>query len=614
MCGIYGHLKKHGKENSLHVCLEGLKKLEYRGYDSAGIAGIVNQEIIAYKTVGKVSALNKALENSPLRLDIAIAHTRWATHGGITEKNAHPHFDDKTNVAVVHNGIIENYQKLKAFLIREGITFYSETDTEVISQLIAYYYESNLLEAVQKTLKELEGSFAFACIHKNHPDTLIAAVSTCPLSIGVCKITQDQFIASDSYAFSGRPLDVFHLHDNECAVLTKEGFQIYNEKGSEIKKESESLDIEKNEITKEGFEHFLIKEIYEQPETIEKALRNRIDEKNGTAHFEELKISDAVLKKVDQVVIIGCGSSYHAGFAIASILESCAKIPTRVEIASEFRYTDPLLSPDALIIVISQSGETADTLAALRQVQTQRCPTIAICNVKGSSLTRLATSSLLLHAGPEISVCSSKAFTSQLTLLLLLALKLSRLKGMPLEEGKKFIQELHELSKYALLVLEKEKEIASFARKYGHFQHFFFIGRKQMYPTCLESALKLKEISYLHATGYPAGEMKHGPIALISEDVPTIAFCGNKHTQDKMIGSLMEIKARGGPILGFIPSDFNEAIAILDDYITLPSEIQDFFAPIPYAIAGQIFAYHMAKIHGTDIDQPRNLAKSVTVE
>ncbi len=614
MCGIYGHIKNGGEENSATICIDGLKKLEYRGYDSAGIAGIHLGKIVSYKTTGKVAKLDKVVQENSLNLPMAIAHTRWATHGGITEANAHPHFDEQKTIALVHNGIIENYQALKRNLLKSGVQFVSDTDTEVISQLISYHYKGDLAEAVQKTLPQLEGSFSIALIHKNHPNHIVAAARGCPLAIGICHKSRDVFLSSDSNTFSGEALDVFYLHDSEYAVLSETAINVHHINGSKLTKSFEVVNPEEKLTSKEGYEHFLLKEIYEQPLSIEKALQGRLDFLNGTAHFEELSISDASLKTTSRILILACGSSFHAGCIAKQVIESYAKIPTEVEIASEFRYRNPIISENTLVIAISQSGETADTLAAVKEAQKSGSSVLALCNVKRSSLSRLASSTLWLNAGPEISVCSTKAFTSQLSLLMLLGLKIARVKGMDLEQGREFLLEMEKLPGQIFSVLSKADEIETIANKYALFKDFFFVGRNYMYPTCLESALKLKEISYINASGYPAGEMKHGPIALISKDLVTIALCGNNHTIDKLLSNLMEIKSRGGPIVAFAPENFKQILSVTDDVIFLPETILDSFAPIAYSIAGQLLAYYVAKFLGTDIDQPRNLAKSVTVE
>jgi len=614
MCGIYAHLKTGGNENSASICIEGLKKLEYRGYDSAGIAGVHQGKIISYKSIGKVNLLQKTIEQDQVGLNMAIAHTRWATHGCVTTENAHPQLDHNETIALVHNGIIENYLSLKNELSSKGIKFTSETDTEIITQLISHYYEGNLTQAVQKAIAKLEGAFAIALIHQDHPDRIIAAVRSCPLVIGICPTTSNIFISSDTTAFLGRPLDIFYLNDEEIAELTTSKIKIINAQGISINKPRKRLGLENTPISKEGYEHFLLKEINEQPKAITKALSGRIDMQNATALFEELTITDNELRQCNEIVILACGSAYHSGLIIASIFQKEAEITTRVEIASEFRYSDPLLTDKTLVIAVSQSGETADTLAAVKIAKKFNAKVIAFCNVENSSLTRESHCTLWLKAGPEISVCSTKAFTNQLIVLALFAIKLARLKTMSFKKGFTLLSHLQNIPQILSNVLSKSAEIKKYAEKYAHYEHFFFIGRQNMYPTSLEAALKLKEISYINATAYPAGELKHGPIALISPVVPTIALAGNMQTFPKLLSNLMEIKARNGPILVFAPEGNTQILSITDDVIFLPNILPDTLSSFLYAGATQLFAYHIAKIHNRDIDQPRNLAKSVTVE
>lgn len=614
MCGIYAHLKTEGEENSAVICLEGLKKLEYRGYDSAGLAGIHEGKIISYKSVGKVNLLEKKIGLNPARLDIAIAHTRWATHGAVTLPNAHPHFDHHETLALVHNGVIENYLTLKEELMAHGISFRTETDTEVICQLVSFYYEGKLLPAVQKALSRLRGAFAIALIHRDHPDTIIAAVKSCPLVVGICPVTRNIFLSSDSTAFLGKSLDIFYLNDDEVAELTTSKIEIINGDGISIQKPRERLGGEAISISKDGYEHFLIKEIFEQPAAVNRALSNRIDYAMATAFFEELTLSDEELRLVSDIVIVACGSAYHAGLIVAPFLQKEAGIPVRVEIASEFRYSNLFIKDKTLIIAISQSGETADTLAAVREAKKYGSKVLALCNVMRSTLSREANSCLWQKAGPEISVCSTKAFTNQVILLMLFAIKFARLRGMSFANGIEFLVHLQKVPQVLAEVLKKNEEILRLAKKYVNYEHFFFVGRQYMFSTALEASLKFKEISYNNAFAYPAGELKHGPIALISPAVPTIALAGNLSTFEKLLSSLMEIKARNGPVLAFAPAGKKQILSITDDVIFLPDSLPDSLAVFPYAVATQLFAYHVANLLDRDIDRPRNLAKSVTVE
>lgn len=614
MCGIYAYLKTEGEENSAAICIEGLKKLEYRGYDSAGLAGIHQGKIISYKSVGKVHLLEEKIEQNPIGLDIAIAHTRWATHGAVTITNAHPHRDQHDKIALVHNGVIENYLSLKEELLDQNVRFTTDTDTEVVCALISHYYQGNILQAVQKSLERLHGGFAIALIHLDHPDTIIAAVRSCPLVVGICAKTKNIYLSSDSTAFLGKSLDVFYLNDEEVAELTRSKIEITNGKGIKVQKMRERLVGDEISISKEGYEHFLIKEIFEQPKAVNRVLANRIDFAKATAFFEELTLTDEQLQKVQDIVIVACGSAYHAGLIIAPLLQKEAMIPTKVEIASEFRYSNLFISKNTLVIAISQSGETADTLAAVTEAKKYGAKILALCNVPRSTLTRLADCTLWQKAGPEISVCSTKAFTNQVALLLLFAIKFARLKAMSFEKGIDLLLHLQKIPEVLQEVLQQNEEIKKLATKYYKYEHFFFIGRQSMYPTALEASLKFKEISYNNAFAYPAGELKHGPIALISPSVPTVALAGNLHTFDKLLSNLMEIKARNGPILAFAPKGKKEILSITDDVIFLPDSLPDSLMVFPYGTATQLFAYHTAHLLDRDIDRPRNLAKSVTVE
>ncbi|MCI5053152.1 MAG: glutamine--fructose-6-phosphate transaminase (isomerizing) [Simkaniaceae bacterium] len=612
MCGIFGYIGPKTQE-TVQRCLEGLKRLEYRGYDSAGIAGLSQGRLITLKSVGKVENLCSEVENDNPTFDVAIAHTRWATHGKLTKENAHPHYDHQSSLAIVHNGIIENYADLKDHLKKHSIEFASETDSEVIAQMVAHQFRGDLLTSVRKTLPMLKGSFALAMIHKDYPETIVATARECPLVIATDRQTGETYISSDTNAFSG-DLDVLFLKDDEVALINRSKVEVYASCGKTIEKSRERLGIDLQKISKEGYEHYMLKEIFEQPYTIKQTLKDRYSEEFGTAVFEDLKISPTDLQATHHILILACGTSWHAGCVAASMLENLARIPTQSEIASEFRYTNPIVSENTLVIAISQSGETADTLAAVREVKAKGAKVIGLCNVRNSTLTREAHSCLFLNAGPEVSVCSTKAFTSQLTLLSLFTLYMARLRHMGKQEGQSFLQDLRKLPRLVESVLLQVEKIEDLARAYAHYENFFFLGRRYMFPASLEAALKLKEISYLNAIGYPAGEMKHGPIALICENLPVIAMCGNRQTQEKMMSNLMEIKSRGSPILAFAPKGCEHIEDIADDILWLPNDISDELACIPYSVAAQLFAYYIAVVRQTDIDQPRNLAKSVTVE
>ena len=616
MCGIFGYMgASKDKKRSINVCLQGLKNLEYRGYDSSGIAGVLDGSIKSCKQVGKVSLLETLLAKQELEMEGAIAHTRWATHGKPTKINAHPHADEKNTCAIVHNGIIENHHVLRNKFIDSGVTFQSETDTEVIAALISNHYQGDILSAVQKATQDLEGSFALAVIHRDHPNTLIVCAHESPLAVGLSKDRSESFIASDANAFKGYDVDVIFLKDGQIAKVTANTAEMFEANGAPLKIEPINLNLASETISKNGFDHFMLKEIHEQPQTIQDALEGRIDLEFGTAKFTELKNWVCDLQKSHHILILACGTSWHAGLLAASLFEDLARIPTQAEIASEFRYTNPLISEDTLVIAVSQSGETADTLAAVREAKAKGAKVIGFCNVPHSTLTREADETIFLRAGQEISVCSTKAFTSQLCVLSLFALHMARIRHLSKEEGQSFLQDLIKLPTKVKQVLAKSKDIEAFAKKYSSFEHFFFLGRRYMFPTCLEAALKLKEITYLNAGGYPAGEMKHGPIALVNPALAVIALCGNTQTKEKMHSNLMEVKSRGSPMLAFAQDDDEYIGDITSDVLYLPKS-SDLLAPIEYSVALQLFAYYVAVQRGLseDIDTPQNLAKSVTVE
>lgn len=607
MCGVFGYI---GKRDPLQVCLAGLKQLEYRGYDSTGIGGIYQGEIAFCKRAGKLFNLEKKLVLP--QMDLAIAHTRWATHGKVNDQNAHPHLDSRHSIALIHNGIIENYAELRESLIAEGIPFVSETDTEVVANLIAKYYQGDLVKALNKALSFLRGIFAFLVIHKNHPDEIVATARECPLSIGIDDEKTESIISSDPNAFQGSSLNILFLRGGEIARVKKNEVAIFNSEMIRMIKKTERLEIESKPPSKEGFEHFMLKEIFEQPSTMQKALLGRTD--HDEPFFEELKMSQEFLKSIKQLWILGCGTSAHAGQIASILMEDLARLPASVEIASEARYRNPILSPETLIIALSQSGETADTLAAMREVKKHGCKVLGICNVKNSTLAREADAIIFLKAGPEISVCSTKAFISQLAVLTLLAVYFGRLKeNISKSAAKNLFHELQKIPSHIQTILDRSNKIRQFAQKYAQYDNFFFMGRRYMYPTCMEAALKLKEISYANANGYPAGELKHGPIALLSSRFPVIAFCANDQTRDKISSNLTEVKARGAPVFAMAPENYAELKIIADDIFWVPKTIDE-FAPFTSTIAGQLFAYYIAKERGCDIDQPRNLAKSVTVE
>lgn len=609
MCGIIGYF---GVLDPIKRCIDGLKKLEYRGYDSAGIAGIDGDRLVICKEVGKIPFLEKKIKLKNLKLEkLAIGHTRWATHGKPSERNAHPHIDGDRSLALVHNGIIENFDSLKDLLRKKGISFDTDTDTEVIAKLISTNYKGDILEALQKSLKEIKGSFAIALIHVKNPEMILAASRESPIAIGFDDEKKEILLSSDPNAFLGNNLNVFYLKNDEVVVIEKGAIQLFDQNGKKITRKTQLLLGENRAPSKDGFEHYMLKEIYEQPATIQKAMLGHILEEFGTAHFSNLKPLATELAATKNILIIGCGTSWHAGCIGALMLENIARIKTRAEIASEIR--NPIISDDTLVIAISQSGETADTIAAIREVKAKGAKILGICNVKNSTLTREASSCIYLKAGPEMSVCSTKAFTSQITILSLFSLFMARLRHLSKEDGQKFLRELKKIPKIVKNVISKADEIKDLAKKYSKYEHLFYLGRQYMYPTALEAALKLKEISYLNANAYPAGELKHGPIALIDNNLPVIAFCANRHTYDKMVSNLMSIKARGAPILSLTRKGSKELEKISDDIFHL-QETTDEFAIFESTVFSQLLAYFIAKERKREIDQPRNLAKSVTVE
>lgn len=586
MCGIFGYI---GPKDPLQECMLALEQLEYRGYDSTGIAGIAGGKIHFCKEMGKLANLKQKIRLAPL--EVAIGHTRWATHGKVSTPNAHPHLDEQASMAIVHNGIIENYASLREGLQQSGIRFRSETDTEVVAQLISQNYQGDLVEAVQKTIPLLKGQFAIALIHKNHPDHIVAFARDCPLSIGYNDKQTESIVSSDPNAFLGATLNVLFLKNDEVAKVQKGKIEIFDRNRKPVSKKSERLVGHSTPPSKEGYEHFMLKEIFEQPSTIQKAFWDQIQ-------FESIPPE---IKKARSVWFIGCGTSSHAGAIGALLLEDIAKIPAHCEIASEARYR--IIPPGTLVVAISQSGETADTLSAVREIRARGHKVFGLCNVHNSTLTRETDGCFFLNAGPEVSVCSTKAFTSQIAVLYLFALYMA---GQASDEIKKIPKQVEQ-------VLKQAPEIAQIAKKYSRYNNFFFMGRRYMFPTCLEAALKLKEISYVNANGYPAGELKHGPIALIDTQFPVIAFCANEETQEKILSNLQEVKARGAPVLALAPQTLKAVAPIADDVIWLPPA-PDELAPFASSVAGQLLAYYIAKERGCDIDQPRNLAKSVTVE
>ncbi len=612
MCGIICYI---GKQNAIPILMEGLKRLEYRGYDSAGLAAInsENKMELYLKSVGKVGELERKLKKQSIFCDYGIAHTRWATHGKPTEINAHPHSDCNNKLFLVHNGIIENYEVLKNELIKKGHKFISDTDTEVLAHLIEDNIENSdcFEEAVRKALSLIEGTFGIAVIHKDFPRKIIVARRGSPIIVG---IGENEYIAaSDINAFIRYTNKVIYLNDDEMALLNDNNLVITDLNLKEIKKKPETIEWEYTEDEKEGFKHFMLKEIYEQPKTVENAIRGRLIEGDGISKLGGL---EPVLEKIlslKRLTFISCGTSYYAGLYGKYVFEMLTDLDVDVDYASEFRYRNLKLSEADGVVAISQSGETADTLAALREAKRKGALVLGLVNVVGSTIAKETDAGVYCHAGPEIGVASTKIFVSQCVILNLIALLIGRRKGLSIFEGMNLIKEIKKLPENISRILDNSDSIREISKKYLPYKNFLFIGRHLNFPIAMEGALKLKEISYVHAEGYPAGEMKHGPISLIDEIFPTIAITTNGFTYEKMISNIQEIKARSGRVIAVATEGNEEIKKIVDDVIYVPETI-DILQPILNVIPLQLFAYYFADFKGCDIDKPRNLAKSVTVE
>ncbi|MFA5092400.1 MAG: glutamine--fructose-6-phosphate transaminase (isomerizing) [Candidatus Omnitrophota bacterium] len=612
MCGIVGYI---GEKEAQPILLAGLKRLEYRGYDSSGIALILPKKssVGIRKSPGKISALEKLVKSKPLSGVVGIAHTRWATHGAPTQANAHPHPDCSGQIAVVHNGIIENFEALKLQLIKDGHTFVSQTDTEVIVHLIEKFYVNvSLEEAVAKALKLLIGSFAIGVISAKEPNKLIGARFGSPLIVGVGK--GENFLASDVPAILGFTKEVIFLDENEIVVLDKDNYKVSNLDGKTVFKDIVHINWDIAQAEKGGYDHFMLKEINEQPQILKNLIYSRIHKETGKIFFEEQNIAEEKLKEIQKIFIVACGTAYHAGMVAKYTLESICGVATQIDVSSEFRYRDLLIGPETLVIAISQSGETADTLAGIREAKRLGSMVLSVCNVLGSTLTRESDGIIYTHAGPEIGVASTKAYTAQLTALYLFALYLAQIKGtVSATKIKKLIEELRKVPEHQIEILKLQKSIATLARKHSHLGSFLYLGRNVNYPSALEGALKLKEISYIPAEGYAAGEMKHGPIALIDEYRAVVCIAPLSKVYEKMISNIQEIRSRKGKIIA-IATDGDKEIKELTNEVIYVPKIEEMFSPLLVVLPLQLLAYHIAVKRGCDVDQPRNLAKSVTVE
>ncbi|MBI2852274.1 MAG: glutamine--fructose-6-phosphate transaminase (isomerizing) [Chloroflexi bacterium] len=607
MCGIVGYISKGNDERSVNIGIEALKRLEYRGYDSAGLAFWDRSGgIICQKAVGRISNLeNKIGQNGFSPADPVILHTRWATHGNVCEANAHPHSDCTRDIFVAHNGIIENYPALKEQLIGEGHVFSSGTDTEVIAHLIEKCFEGNLEEAVRKSLGCLVGTYGLAVISGRDPNKIVAARLSSPLLVG---LAEDYFLlASDPSAVIAHTRKVVYLDDGEIAVIGRSNFTIIREK------KAEEIEWADGQHEKEGFPHYMLKEVMEQPESIEQTLKGRLIPEAGNAKLGGLDSVEQRLRQIDKVYIVGCGTARHAGLLGEYMFEEYAGISTRTDAASEFRYRKTLLDKNTALLAISQSGETADTLAAIRDARSRGALTMGITNVVGSTQARETDAGVYTRCGPEIGVASTKAFTSQVAALALFTLFLGRQRQMPLETGRRIVRELLRMPEMVEQTLQCDRQIKELAEKYRGFENFFYLGRKYNYPIAREGALKIKEIAYVHSEGSWGGELKHGELALISEDFPSICIVPKDSVYEKMVSNIEEIKARGGPVIAVTSEGNQEIESLADDVVYIPDTIE-FLTPILSVIPLQLFAYHFAVLCGCDIDKPRNLAKSVTVE
>ena len=607
MCGIVGYI---GKQEATPILVEGLRKLEYRGYDSAGIAVLKEDKLNVIKSQGKLSFLeSRLLRNNPTGT-IGIGHTRWATHGRPSDENSHPHTGCSDDFAVVHNGIIENYMELKEWLVDQGHTFSSETDTEVIAHLVEHYYEGDLEKAVRKTLERVHGSYALGVITNREPNKIIATRKDSPLVIGIGK--GENYIASDIPAILSHTRECFLIDDGEVCTLTPEKIVITNMAGDIVLKDVFHVKWDAEAAEKGGYEHFMLKEIHEQPEAFKKSLSGRVI--GNKVKFEDFTLTAETVNNWRKVYIVACGTAYHAGLVGKGIFESLLKIPVEVDIASEFRYRDPLVDEQTLVVLISQSGETADTLAALREAKSRGANVLAITNVVGSSIAREADFVVYLWAGPEISVASTKAYTTMLVAEYLLALYLGQLKGIVSEaQSKAIIDALYALPEATIRILGEKKKYLELAERYKEKKDLFFIGRGFDWAVALEGSLKLKEISYIHAEAYAAGELKHGTLALITEETPVIALCVQQNTYEKTLSNVKEVKARDAEVLAIAVEGDKEIAKYVDDVLEIP-KIDNFVAPILTVIPLQLISYYTAKARDCNVDQPRNLAKSVTVE
>jgi len=614
MCGIIGYI---GSKDVVPILIDGLRRLEYRGYDSAGVAVVCDGGIVIRRSAGKLARLEDVIRNEPITGEYGVGHTRWATHGRPTEENAHPHRDCTGRIVVVHNGIIENYLDLKRELQGEGHRFVTETDTEIVAHLVERETRHDGLEAaVRRALTHIRGLFALVLISTDDPEKIVAVRNGPPLVVGLG--ADEFFVASDIPAILSHTRDVVFLADEEMAVVSRTGVQFTDFAGVPVSKATQRVLWDPIMAEKSGYKHFMLKEIYEQPQAVQETILGRLSPETGQVFLEEMALTESDLRAIDKVMIVACGTSWHAGLVGKFLIEDLAGLPVEVDYGSEYRYRTPMVGSHTLAVVITQSGETADTLAALREARRRGARSLAICNVVGSMATRDAEGTIYTHAGPEIGVASTKAFTSQLVALYLLGLHLAQVRGrLSAAASAPFADALLQLPQILEQTLKDASAVEEVARRFHNRRNFLYLGRGINYPIALEGALKLKEISYIHAEGYPAGEMKHGPIALIDEDLPVVALAPHDHVFDKMLGNIQEVKARGGSVIALTNKGDDKIWAILDhstDFVIPLPFTHPLLTPLLMVVPLQLLAYHIAVRLGCDIDQPRNLAKSVTVE
>jgi glucosamine--fructose-6-phosphate aminotransferase (isomerizing) len=619
MCGIIGYI---GSKPAVPILLDGLRRLEYRGYDSAGVATLAGGKIEVRKRIGRIANLAELIQQAPPEGTLGISHTRWATHGGVTDENAHPHFDQSGKLVLCHNGVIENYGTLREHLIREGHIFHSQTDTEVLAHLIGKEFDARgssgapatkarLVESVRAALKQVVGTYGIVVVHRDVPDVIVGARRGSPLVLGVGQ--GENFFASDVSAIVAHTREAVYLKDFDVAVIEPERFEISSLLGGASGYEVSKVEFSEEDVSKGDYPHYMLKEIYEQPETILDAMRGRLSREEATAKLGGLDMTPQELREIDRIILTGCGTACHAAMCGEYIIEALAHVPVEIEFASEFRYRNLPLPKDTIVFCISQSGETADTLAALRESQRKGLRTLGICNNVGSTIARESDGGVYMHAGPEIGVAATKSFTSQVTIMTLIALLMGRIRHMSPMEGTRIIDELEAIPDKVRRILQLDSHIKSIAKKYANATAMMFLGRQFNYPVALEGALKMKEISYIHASGHPSAELKHGVIALITPELPSVFLAPEDSVLEKNLSNIEEVKARKGPIIAIGTEGCAKLEKVADDFIPIP-KCPDYLSPILTSIPLQLLAYHTALHLGCDVDKPRNLAKSVTVE